>query len=106
MPWGNAINALIAADWSTCPGLISNTLAAPRARWRSRRVASVSASRDAAWRCGDVTRPADAEGVAALAFSPRAIVAALRAVATRLLVLAALARDDVDAAVRPSRLRR
>jgi DNA-binding CsgD family transcriptional regulator len=104
VPWGNALNALIAADGVE---LARTEIEHGRRRVRGGgspgEFAAVSAiAATLAWRCGDVTgAEADAEAVvAALAFSDSgAMVAALRAVATRLLVLAALERDDVDAAV-------
>jgi DNA-binding CsgD family transcriptional regulator len=103
VPWGNALNALIAAD-----GVELALTEVQHARRRLRaggspvEFAAVSAvAATVGWRCGDVTATeADADAVvAALAFSdPGATIVALRAVATRLLVLAALERADVDGA--------
>jgi len=103
IPWGNAVNALVAADGVE---LAEAEIGHARRRLSDGgspvEFAAVSlASAMVAWRLGDVTRAdADAEAaIAALAFSdPGATVAALRAVATRILVLAALERDDVGAA--------
>jgi len=104
VPWGNALNALIAADGVQ---LARTEIEHGRRRLRAggspAEFASVSAAAATlGWRCGDVLgAEADAEAVvAALAFSDAgAPIVALRAVATRLLVLAALERGDVDAAV-------
>ena len=104
IPWGNAVNALVAADGVELAGA-----EVEHARLRLRvgggaplEFASVSAvAATLAWRLGDVTAAeADADAaLAALAFSdPGAAIVALRAVATRLIVLAALERDDADAA--------
>ena len=104
IPWANAVNALVSAD-----GVEAATAEVEHARRRLRErggapieFAAVSASAAAvAWRRGDVTgAEADADAaVAALAFSdPGAAIVAVRAAATRFLVLAALERDDVDGA--------
>ena len=105
IPWANAVNALATADDVDAAGA-----EVEHARRRLREgggspieFAAVSGAAAAvAWRRGDVTAAeADAEAmVAALAFSdPGAAIVAVRAVAARFLVLAALERDDVDAAV-------
>ncbi len=104
IPWANAVSALVSAD-----GVEAATAEIEHARRRLREhggapvefaaVSGVAAT--VAWRRGDVTgAEAEAEAaVAALAFSdPGAAIVALRAVATRFLVLAALERDDVDGA--------
>lgn len=107
VPWGNALNALIAAD-----GVQSALAEVDHGRRRLRaggspvEFAAVSAvAAMVGWRCGDVPgAEADADAVvAALAFSDAgATIVALRAVAARLLVLAALERGDLDAASQPS----
>jgi DNA-binding CsgD family transcriptional regulator len=104
IPWGNAVNALIQADRVD---IALREVEHARRRLRGggspvefAAVSGVAAT--AAWRLGDVGRAeADAEAlIAALAFSdPGATIVALRSVATRHLVLAALERDDVAAAV-------
>ena len=104
IPWGNAVTALVAAD--------DVELATAEVQHAGRRLragggtplefAAVSAvAATIAWRRGDVAgADADADAaLAALAFSdPGAAIVALRAVATRLVVLAALERDDVEGA--------
>ncbi len=103
VPWGNALNALIAAD-GVKPALAEVEHGRRRLRAGGSPVEFAAVSAIAAtvgWRCGDVTgAEADADAVvAALAFSdPGATIVALRAVATRLLALAALERGDADAA--------
>ena len=104
IPWGDAVNALVATD-----GVERAGAELEHARRRLRvgggaplEFAAVSAvAATIAWRRGDVAgADADADAaLAALAFSdPGAAIVALRAVATRLIVLAALERDDVGAA--------
>ena len=105
VPWANAVTALVAAD-----GVAPAEAEVEHARRRLREggaspvefaVVSGTAA-EVAWRRGDVAgAEADAEAaIAALAFSdPGAVIVALRAVAARFLVLAALERDDVEAAV-------
>ncbi len=104
IPWGNAVNALVAAD-----GVDAADAEVEHARRRLREgggapveFAAVSCTAaTVAWRRGDVAvAEADAAAaMAALAFSdPGAAIVALRAVAARFLVLAALERDDVDGA--------
>ena len=105
VPWANAVNALVAAD-----GVRAAAAEIEHARRRLRdgggspvEFAAVSSAAAAvAWRRGDVAgAEADAEAVVtALAFSdPGAAIVAMRAVAACFLVLAALERDDVGAAV-------
>ncbi|MDP1849838.1 MAG: LuxR C-terminal-related transcriptional regulator, partial [Solirubrobacteraceae bacterium] len=104
IPWANAVNALATTD-----RVDAAEAEVEHARRRLREgggsplefAAVSSAAAAVAWRRGDVTAAeADAEAaVAALAFSdPGAVIVAVRAVAARFLVLAALERDDVDAA--------
>ena len=104
IPWANAVNALAATDH-----VDAAAAEVEHARRRLREgggspiefAAVSSAAAAVAWRRGDVTAAeADAEAaVAALAFSdPGAAIVAVRAVAARFLVLAALERDDVAAA--------
>ncbi len=104
VPWANAVTALVAAD-----GVEPAAAELEHARRRLRQgggspveFAAVSvAAATVAWRRGDVAgADADADAaVSALAFSdPGAAIVAMRAVAARFLVLAALERDDVDAA--------
>ena len=103
IPWGNAVNALVAADgvelaWKEVEHA-RRRLADGASPVEFAAVSDVAAT--VAWRCGDVAAAeADAEAaVAALQFSdPGATVVALRAVAARLLALAALERADADAA--------
>ena len=104
IPWANAVNALVAAD-RVEPALAEIEHARRRLREGGAapvEFAAVSgAAATVAWRRGDVAgAEADAEAaMAALAFSdPGAAIVALRAVGARFLVLAALERDDVDAA--------
>ena len=105
IPWANAVDALVAAD-----AVRAAAAEVEHARRRLREgggspvefAAVSSAAASVAWRRGDVAgAEADAAAaVEALAFSdPGAAIVALRAVAARFLVLAALERDDVDAAV-------
>ena len=104
IPWANAVNALAAADHVEAAGAeVEHARRRLRAGGGSPlEFAAVSGAAAAvAWRRGDVVvAEADAEAmVAALAFSdPGAAIVAVRAVAARFLVLAALERDDVDAA--------
>ena len=105
IPWANAVDALVAAD-CVQPALAEIEHARRRLREGGAspvEFAAVSGAAAAvAWRRGDVAgAEADADAaVAALVFSdPGAAIVALRAIAARFLVLAALERDDVDAAV-------
>ncbi len=103
VPWGNALNALIAADGvELALAEVEHGRRRLRAGGSAVEFAAVSAiAATVGWRCGDVAgAEAEADAViAALAFSdPGATIVALRAVATRLLALAALERGDADAA--------
>ena len=105
IPWGNAVNTLIAADRARRRAARGRARAPAAARRRlAGRVRRRQRSSRRRRRGGAATsRQAEAEAeavIAALAFSdPGATIAALRAVATRHLALAALERDDVAAAV-------
>ena len=104
IPWANAAGALIAADRvDLAQAEVEHARRRLRASGSPVEFAAVSSvAATLAWRRGDIAgAEADGEAViAALAYAdPGATIAVLRAAGTRHLILAALERDDVDAAV-------